>query len=121
MIRRKSPHEILISKENDLYLGTLTPRAWHRMAVAEVRAKFFSELVEAYENAQAGQPYKLPELPPVELMAAARRSSGSIKGAHRKDLVEAIRGRDPPAFGVGLPQNPETNGNGNGREGETYI
>jgi hypothetical protein len=93
--RRRAAHEELTDKKNARILGTLTSRAWRKLAVLEARAKYLDLSVP---------PEKL-EHPLKGLIQSAIESSGSIGGEHRKDLVEAIKNSPPPpSAGISIQQ-----------------
>jgi hypothetical protein len=111
MMRRKGAYAELTVAENERVLGTLTTRSWGHMAVARTEALYFS--VENVEDL-----VRLPH--PLEYaLKFGLQSSGSIDGAHRRDLVEAIKGSQMPSFGLAVngkagEQQPAEAQNGNG-------
>lgn len=70
----RSAWEELTDPANERILGTLTNRAWRKMARVMARAQYYDTPV------------------PVDVLHTALQMSGSIGGDHRKDLVEAVRG-----------------------------
>jgi hypothetical protein len=82
----------LTSPENELVLGTLNPKMWRYLSVAQLWAEVFKR--EPEELVAMG-------FDPMDfLIHTARRSSGALEGNHRRDLVEALQGKAPPGVGV---------------------
>ena len=103
---KRSPHEELTDARNERILGTLTPRSWHMLSVLATRAKFYDMDIDPAEL----------EHPMLTLVEEARQSSGSIRGEHRKDLVDAIKGAQPQNVGLSLTgQAPSGAASGNGQ------
>lgn len=90
---RRPSHQELTAEENERILGTLTPRAWAKLSVLALRAEFYNQ---DFEKAKFVKPMD-------RLVHEARQSSGSIRGQHRRDLVDAIQGVQDPKKGVALP------------------
>jgi hypothetical protein len=96
VFRRAGAHEELTDPKNERILGTLTPRSWAKLAVLDARSKFYNAELEPEEIVH-----------PMEgLIRTAIQSSGSIRGEHRKDLVDAIKGASPQTVGLSVGQAP---------------
>lgn len=108
-IRKKGSHaEVTDLARNERLLATLTHRSWRGFSVMETRTLLY-ELVDHALATEEHDPlvWEKIEHPMKELLHGARQSSGSVKGEHRKDLVEAIKAASPPPT-VGLSVPPST-------------
>lgn len=97
MKQRRAGYQELTDPDNERILGTLTSRAWGKLAVLSTRSAYYNQKLE-----------ELGTINPLDcLIHEARQSSGSIKGEHRKDLVEGIRGAQMPKQGLGMAGDDE--------------
>lgn len=106
MHRNRAPIEELTKPENEKINGTLTPRAWAKLSVLEARAKFYAPGMD---------PAKV-EHPMAGLIHTARQSSGSVRGEHRKDLVEGMKAQGGGAVGLSVTSAPAAPANAQGGE-----
>ena len=99
---REAPYKELTDPKNERITATLNSRAWAKLTVLATRSAFFSQTLEGkdWENPQD------------KLIHEARQSSGSIKGQHRKDLVDAMQGVRQGKEGVSMggPLDPMDDG-----------
>lgn len=82
MKSREAPYKELTDPKNERITSTLNSRAWGKLSVLATRAQFFNLDLETTDWVS----------PQDILIHEARQSSGSIKGQHRRDLVEALQG-----------------------------
>lgn len=88
MARRRDPADVLTDAGNAEVLGTLTRAGWAKLAIAEAKSDFLGLDVD---NMDDDDPRFLQASG--DLLRRARRTSGSIEGAHRGDLRDALLGR----------------------------
>lgn len=93
---RPSAHQELTDEENERILGTLTHEAWVGLSVENIASDWYRldtdlEYLKNIKN------------PAEKLVHEARLSSGSIEGAHRRDLKEAIIGAVPQGGSLSVP------------------
>lgn len=100
---RPRPTGPLTDEKNEPYLSTLTSRAWRGLAVEEVAAEWWS-----FDSLA-----KLDELikknPSRRLVTVARRTSGSIGGAHRSHIRDALVGA-PTVLGAAMAGDKDDGG-----------
>lgn len=95
-MRRPGPHEELTDPANELFLGTLTQRAWHLLNGKSVRARWYADYTGERIAKEADSISDV-------LFHQALQTSGSVGGAHRQDLTRAIIGAQPQALGLAVP------------------
>lgn len=84
-MQRKGPFEEVTSEDNEPLLGTSTPKGWGAFHHANYLVRLLG----------------LDDLE--QVLHEARRSSGSIGGEHRRDIVAAIQGAQTPKQGLAMP------------------
>jgi hypothetical protein len=94
MRKTRATHEDLVDPDRERVLGTLTSKAWAKLSYLEARSKWYSMTPQEIADLEYD--------PMDEVLHTARQSSGSIGGAHRRDLVEAMRVSSQPQTGLSL-------------------
>lgn len=109
--RRTVPFDALTDADKRFVTETLTNRAHGVATVAETWYLFVEQF---YDPRVKDEDLKTP----LEIfMDVFRRTSGSVDGEHRKDLVELGKGQRPPLLGLGIAPGADGNG-GEGRRVE---
>lgn len=93
---RPNPTQELTDEENERILGTLTHEAWVGLSVEAIAADWY----DLDTDLSALLKKKAPS---VALVKEARISSGSIEGAHRRDLKEALIGAPQAQSNLSVP------------------
>lgn len=95
---RANPVGELTDEENEPFLGTLTHEAWVGLSVEAVASDWYS-----FDTATNLMNLLKKSSPSASLVSRALLSSGSIEGAARRDLKEALIGAPQQASSLSVP------------------
>ena len=88
----------LTDEENEPFLGTLTHEAWVGLSVEAIASEWYS-----FDTATNLLELVKKSSPSSALVSRALLSSGSIEGAARRDLKEALIGAPQTASNLSVP------------------